>query len=204
MTTGGSLYRVDRDHIGVESLETLDLTRPMAAMTFDAAPATRVGPGGTAAAVREAAGLLAGLVAAADSLGGMERCLDMANEYAKTRIQYGRVIGSYQAIKHKLADLLAMVEITRTAVQHAAWMRRRRRPGCGPGRARRPGSGQYVLPAADGLTTSRSTAVSASPSITTPTCTSGGRSPCSCCSAAPTFTGTGSRTSWVSESEWRR
>lgn len=120
--TGGSLYRVDRDHIGVESLETLDLTRPMAAMTFEAAPATRVGPGGTAAAVREAAGLLAGLVAAADSLGGMERCLNMANEYAKTRIQYGRVIGSYQAIKHRLADLLAMVEITQTAVQYAAWM----------------------------------------------------------------------------------
>jgi alkylation response protein AidB-like acyl-CoA dehydrogenase len=119
---GGSLYRVSRDHIGVESLETLDLTAPMAAITFDAAPATRVGPGGTAAAVRAAADLMAGLVAAADSLGGMERCLDMANEYAKVRIQYGRVIGSYQAIKHRLADLLARVEITQTAVLHAAWM----------------------------------------------------------------------------------
>jgi alkylation response protein AidB-like acyl-CoA dehydrogenase len=119
---GGSLYRVDRDHIGVEPLETLDLIAPMAAITFDAAPATRIGPGGTAAAVREAVELMAGLVAAADSLGGMERCLDMANEYAKVRIQYGRIIGSYQAIKHRLADLLARVEITRTAVLHAAWM----------------------------------------------------------------------------------
>jgi alkylation response protein AidB-like acyl-CoA dehydrogenase len=52
----------------------------------------------------------------------MERCLAMANDYAKVRIQYGRVIGSYQAIKHRLADLLAKVEITQTAVLHAAWM----------------------------------------------------------------------------------
>jgi alkylation response protein AidB-like acyl-CoA dehydrogenase len=119
---GGSLYRVsERGPLGLETLETLDLTRPITAITFDAAPATRIGPPGAAAAVRQAVHLLAGLVSAAEGLGGMERCLDMATEYAKTRIQYGRVIGSYQAIKHKLADLLVLVEITRTAVQHAAW-----------------------------------------------------------------------------------
>ncbi len=119
---GGSLYLVsERGQLGLETLETLDLTRPMTAITFDAAPATRIGPPGAAAAVRQSVHLLAGLASAAEGLGGMERCLDMATEYAKTRIQYGRVIGSYQAIKHKLADLLVLVEITRTAVQHAAW-----------------------------------------------------------------------------------
>jgi alkylation response protein AidB-like acyl-CoA dehydrogenase len=119
---GGSLYRVgERNRLGLETLETLDLTRPITAITFDAAPATRIGPPGAAAAVRTAVHLLAGLVSSAEGLGGMERCLDMATEYAKTRIQYGRVIGSYQAIKHKLADLLVLVEISRTAVQQAAW-----------------------------------------------------------------------------------
>ncbi len=119
---GGSLYLVaERDRLGLETLETLDLTRPMTAITFDEVPATRIGPPGAAAAVRRSVHLLAGLASAAEGLGGMERCLDMATEYAKTRIQYGRVIGSYQAIKHKLADLLVLVEITRTAVQHAAW-----------------------------------------------------------------------------------
>jgi alkylation response protein AidB-like acyl-CoA dehydrogenase len=119
---GGSLYLVgERGRLGLETLETLDLIRPMTAITFDAVPATRIGPPGAAAAVRHSVHLLAGLASAAEGLGGMERCLDMATEYAKTRIQYGRVIGSYQAIKHKLADLLVLVEITRTAVQHAAW-----------------------------------------------------------------------------------
>jgi alkylation response protein AidB-like acyl-CoA dehydrogenase len=119
---GGSLYLVgERGQLGLETLETLDLTRPMTAITFDAVPATRIGQPGRAAAVRQSVHLLAGLASAAEGLGGMERCLDMATEYAKTRIQYGRVIGSYQAIKHKLADLLVLVEITRTAVQHAAW-----------------------------------------------------------------------------------
>lgn len=119
---GGSLYLVaERGLLGLETLETLDLTRPMTAITFDAAPATRIGSPGAAAAVRQSVHLLACLAAAAEGLGGMERCLDMATAYAKTRIQYGRVIGSYQAIKHRLADLLVLVEITRTAVQHAAW-----------------------------------------------------------------------------------
>jgi alkylation response protein AidB-like acyl-CoA dehydrogenase len=119
---GGSLYQADRSGVGVTALETLDLTRPMATLEFDAVAATRIGPAGAGPAVRAAVDLMAGLAAAAESLGGMERCLDMATEYAKVRIQYGRIIGSYQAVKHKLADLLVLVEITRTAVLHAAWL----------------------------------------------------------------------------------
>ena len=119
---GGSLYQVgERGRMSVMPLETLDPTRPMAAITFDATPATRLGPPGASVAIRQAVHQLAGLASAAEALGGMERCLDMATEYARTRIQYGRPIGSFQAIKHKLADLLVLVEFTRTAVQHAAW-----------------------------------------------------------------------------------
>jgi alkylation response protein AidB-like acyl-CoA dehydrogenase len=119
---GGSLYQADRAGVGVTALETLDLTRPMAALAFDSVPATRIGPAGAGPAVRAGVDLMAGLAAAAESLGGMERCLDMATDYAKVRIQYGRIIGSYQAIKHKLADLLVLVEISQTAVLHAAWL----------------------------------------------------------------------------------
>jgi alkylation response protein AidB-like acyl-CoA dehydrogenase len=119
---GGSLYRIEgRDRVSTESLETLDLTRPVAALTFNAAPATRIGDPGAAPLIRQTVGAVAGLASAAEALGGMERCLDMGAQYAKTRFQFGRPIGSFQAVKHKLADLLVRVEFTRTAVQHAAW-----------------------------------------------------------------------------------
>jgi alkylation response protein AidB-like acyl-CoA dehydrogenase len=57
---------------------------------------------------------------AAESLGGAERCLEMATEYAKARVQFGRPIGSFQAIKHKLADMLVAVETARSAAYYAA------------------------------------------------------------------------------------
>ena len=59
---------------------------------------------------------------AAEQLGGAERCLDMAVEYAKQRHQFGRAIGSFQAIKHKCADMLLQVECARSAVYYAAWV----------------------------------------------------------------------------------
>jgi alkylation response protein AidB-like acyl-CoA dehydrogenase len=62
---------------------------------------------------------LAGL--AAEALGGAERTLEMALDYAMVRHQFGRPIGSFQAIKHKLADMLVWVESARSAVYHAGW-----------------------------------------------------------------------------------
>jgi len=63
---------------------------------------------------------VAALAIACDSLGGAEMALEMTTSYAKQRVQFGRPIGSFQAIKHKCADMLLLVEGARVAVDHAA------------------------------------------------------------------------------------
>jgi alkylation response protein AidB-like acyl-CoA dehydrogenase len=119
---GGSAYLVD-DRSGVEAvpLTTLDLTRPVAEVRFSGATGYRLGEPGTAAAISEQVAVTAGLVSVAESLGGMQFCVDQAAAYVKTRFQFGRPIGSFQAVKHKIANMLVHLEICRTAVQHAAW-----------------------------------------------------------------------------------
>src|ERR1700722_6181287 len=106
---------------GLESarLDTLDLTRALASVTLRETPAIRVGAGRDAAWLSQARDLaLAAL--AAEQLGGAARCLDMSVGYAKVREQFGRPIGSFQAIKHKCANMLLDVECGRSAVQHAS------------------------------------------------------------------------------------
>ncbi|MFN2538059.1 MAG: acyl-CoA dehydrogenase family protein, partial [Mycobacteriales bacterium] len=100
-------------------LETLDATRRLARLELEGVEAVRVG-------LRDASDLLertADLVAvalAAEQVGGAQRCLDMAVDYAKVREQFGRPIGSFQAIKHKCADMLVQVESARSAATYAA------------------------------------------------------------------------------------
>jgi alkylation response protein AidB-like acyl-CoA dehydrogenase len=119
---GPGVFAVDRGAPGVESarLDTLDLTRALASVTLGETPAVRVGAGRDAAAwlseVRDL--ILAAL--AAEQLGGATRCLDLAVGYAKVREQFGRPIGSFQAIKHKCANLLLEVECGRSAVYYAS------------------------------------------------------------------------------------
>lgn len=98
------------------SYVTLDPTRPLAELTFDEAPVRRLGDGRAAARVRDLG--IAGL--SAEQAGGAARCLESAAEYAKRRHQFGRPIGSFQAIKHKLADMLLKVESARSAAYAAA------------------------------------------------------------------------------------
>jgi alkylation response protein AidB-like acyl-CoA dehydrogenase len=64
---------------------------------------------------------LAAVALAAEQVGGAQRVLDASVEYAKTRIQFGRPIGSFQAIKHKCADMLLEVESAKSAAYYAAW-----------------------------------------------------------------------------------
>ena len=64
---------------------------------------------------------LAAVALAAEQLGGAQRCLDMSVDYAKQRVQFGRPIGSFQAIKHKCADMLLRVESARSASYYAGW-----------------------------------------------------------------------------------
>ena len=71
---------------------------------------------------------LASVALAAEAVGGAERCLEMSVEYAKTRVQFGRPIGSFQAIKHKCADMLLEVESAKSASAYAG-LGRPRGPG---------------------------------------------------------------------------
>ncbi|MBB3665596.1 alkylation response protein AidB-like acyl-CoA dehydrogenase [Prauserella sediminis] len=102
---------VERTRLGV-----LDPTRRQARITFDATPALRVDT--APSRLRQALDL--GVIAvAAEQVGVAQACLDLTVEYAKVRTQFGRPIGSFQAIKHKCADLVLELEAARSAQQHA-------------------------------------------------------------------------------------
>src|SRR5580700_10775815 len=101
-------------------LPTLDQTRKLARLTFSHTPARLVGEPGAARAVLDHTLDVAAVALAAEQLGGAQRALDMAVAYAKVRQQFGRPIGSFQAIKHRCADLLVEVESLRSAVGYAA------------------------------------------------------------------------------------
>jgi len=119
---GLSLFAVPADASGLATtaLPTLDQTRKLARLDFTAVPATLLGPAGDGAAVLGRVLDVAAIAQAAEQLGGAQRALDMAVDYAKIRYQFGRPIGSFQAIKHRCADLLMEVESLRSAVQYAA------------------------------------------------------------------------------------
>ncbi|WP_033280437.1 acyl-CoA dehydrogenase family protein [Streptomyces sp. NRRL F-525] len=119
--TGPGLFAVDGDAPGVTRtrLETLDPTRRLARVDLDGAPARRIGPDGDASAYLRTVLDLVAVALAAEQVGGAQACLDAAVEYAKVRVQFGRPIGSFQAVKHKCADLLVQVEGARSAAYHA-------------------------------------------------------------------------------------
>ncbi len=119
---GPGVFAVEGGAAGVERarLDALDLTRALASVTLREARATRVGAGRDASAWLSEVRDLVLAALAAEQLGGAARCLDMSVSYAKVREQFGRPIGSFQAIKHKCADLLLEVECGRSAVYHAS------------------------------------------------------------------------------------
>jgi alkylation response protein AidB-like acyl-CoA dehydrogenase len=120
---GPSLFAVrgDADGLVRQPLETLDLTRKQAALELEATPGRLIGAEGDAADVVARTLRQAVVALAAEQVGGAQRCLDMSVEYAKIRMQFGRPIGSFQAIKHMCADLLLEVESARSAAYYAAW-----------------------------------------------------------------------------------
>jgi alkylation response protein AidB-like acyl-CoA dehydrogenase len=101
-------------------MRTLDPSRPQARLDFSATRGRPVGKPGTGALAVRKGVAHATIALAAEQAGGAERCLEAAVEYAGTRQQFGRPIGSFQAIKHKCADLLILVESARTAARYAA------------------------------------------------------------------------------------
>jgi alkylation response protein AidB-like acyl-CoA dehydrogenase len=120
--SGVGLYAVDAatDGVDVTPLRTLDLTRPQARVEFRSAPARPLFPAESSEFFADQALATAVILLAAEQVGGAQRCLDMAVEYAKVRVQFGRPIGSFQAIKHKCADMLLDVESARSAAYYAA------------------------------------------------------------------------------------
>ena len=111
------LYAVDRAHLAVEPMETTDATRSLARVRAETTPATLLTDRPEPTRVRDHA-----LVAlACDSLGVARTCLDAAVAYAKERVQFGRVIGEFQAVKHMLAEVAVAVELADSAVAHAVW-----------------------------------------------------------------------------------
>jgi alkylation response protein AidB-like acyl-CoA dehydrogenase len=120
---GIELFLVPGDAAGVarRALPTMDLTRRLAEIRLDGARAERLGDleGRGGAVLAEA--LDRGAIAlAAEQVGGAQRCLDLSVAYAKQRVQFGRPIGSFQAIKHTCADMMLLVESARSAAYHAA------------------------------------------------------------------------------------
>lgn len=116
-----ALFVVDshEDGVAVATERVLDGTRPMASITFSRAPATRLSSGGPVDDVIGRTVDLALAVLSAEQVGACERVLEIATDYARTREQFNRPIGSFQAIKHKCADMLVDLEWARSASQAA-------------------------------------------------------------------------------------
>jgi alkylation response protein AidB-like acyl-CoA dehydrogenase len=119
---GLSLYRVDGGAPGLTRslVPTLDTTRKLAALRFEATPAQKLSAGDQSQGFARVLALTQAALAA-EQVGGAQKCLEMAVDYAKTRLQFGRPIGSYQAIKHKCADMLVEVEFAKSAAYAACF-----------------------------------------------------------------------------------
>ncbi|MEO8926423.1 MAG: acyl-CoA dehydrogenase family protein [Caulobacteraceae bacterium] len=119
--TGLYLVELAGDGVRRETLETLDPTRGAARLTFTGAPAQPLGESGEGMALAEAVLNRAAVLLAFEQVGGADRALEMARDYALGRYAFGRPIGSYQAIKHKLADIYIKNELARSNAYYGAW-----------------------------------------------------------------------------------
>jgi alkylation response protein AidB-like acyl-CoA dehydrogenase len=118
---GVALYAVDGAAAQRTPLATLDLTRSAATVTLSDTPATLIAGVDEAPRVLEHALQVGAALLAIEQVGAAQHLLDLSVEYAKSRLQFGRPIGSFQAVKHRLADLLVDVEHARSTAYHAVW-----------------------------------------------------------------------------------
>jgi alkylation response protein AidB-like acyl-CoA dehydrogenase len=120
---GVSVFAVDKSASGLTAtaLSTMDQTRKQARITFENTPARLIGTDGQGWVAISRMLDLAAVALAAEQVGGAQKVLDMSVEYAKVRVQFGRPIGSFQAIKHKCADMLLEVESAKSAAYYAGW-----------------------------------------------------------------------------------
>jgi alkylation response protein AidB-like acyl-CoA dehydrogenase len=119
---GLSFFTLKGDGKGVNRhlLKSLDPTRKLAQIEFDHAPATLLGELNEAGAILPNILDLAAVALASESVGGAQKMLESSLDYAQLRMQFGRLIGSFQAIKHKCADMFLEVELAKSAAYYAA------------------------------------------------------------------------------------
>ena len=120
---GTSLFAVAGNAAGLTktALSTMDQTRKQAKLDLDGVQGTLIGTNGGGWDILQGMLDLAAVGLAAEQVGGAQMVLDMAVEYAKVRVQFGRPIGSFQAIKHKCADMLLEVESAKSAAYYGMW-----------------------------------------------------------------------------------
>jgi acyl-CoA dehydrogenase len=118
-----SLFIVDLAGPGVARapVKTIDPTRSHARLAFDGAAAEPLGPPDAGAALLDRLFDRAAVLMAFEQVGGAQAALDMAREYALGRFAFGRPIASFQAIKHKLADVYVALELARSNAYYGAW-----------------------------------------------------------------------------------
>ena len=120
---GISLFLVDLNGPGVTrtAVETIDPTRSQAKVSFDGAPGELLGAAGQGMALIERVFDRAAVLIAFEQVGGADRALEMARDYALDRMAFGRQIGSFQAIKHMLADMYVSATLARSNAYFGAW-----------------------------------------------------------------------------------
>ena len=120
---GLSLYLVDLTGDGVsrKSIEAFDPSRPMASIDFDGAPAELLGTGGQGAEQTSALLDRSAVLMAFEQLGAASRSFELTKEFVEGRYAFGRPIASFQAIKHRMADLYCEVELARSNCFYGAW-----------------------------------------------------------------------------------
>ena len=104
-----------------QTLESADPSVRNAQITFDDCPAQLLGNGGDSAGTLPQLLDRAAVLLAFEQIGGADRCLELAVDYVKERKTFGRAVGSYQAVKHKLAKMYAQNELARSNAYYGAW-----------------------------------------------------------------------------------
>lgn len=116
-----ALYLVDGKSVAITPMPGMDLTRRLYKVALNKAQGELIARGDVARKALDHALDVATVAICAEMTGGMQRTLEMAVEYAKTRKQFGKPIGQYQAVQHQCADMLLWTESSRSATYYAAW-----------------------------------------------------------------------------------
>jgi alkylation response protein AidB-like acyl-CoA dehydrogenase len=118
---GLGLFAVAAGDARIDEVESIDPTRSLGTVTLDQAPAGLIARGDAARQAVDAAVRLARLAIAAEGVGAAEEALRLMVSYAKSRHQFGRPIGGFQAVKHKCAEALIAIEAAKATVSYASW-----------------------------------------------------------------------------------